>query len=146
MWYGDFCIKNLVVTEKTVFTKGEINRAGDALLIEVISSEKYQSAIDIINAWRASHGRPLQEIRDDLGRLAVRIDPSAIVAHRLKRLPSIHDKLKRLDRTLLSRMQDIGGCRAILVSTQAVYRLLEQYKEAESKSLPKAASLRKPVD
>lgn len=36
------------------------------------------------------------------------------VSQRLKRLPTIEDKLRRLPRMDLSSMQDIGGCRAVL--------------------------------
>jgi hypothetical protein len=38
-------------------------------------------------------------------------DGSVIVGQRLKRLETIHDKLERMS---LSRMDDLGGCRAVL--------------------------------
>ncbi len=114
-------------------SKGEINRAGKALISEIPSSEKYTTALEIINKWRASHKRPLQEISEELSKRASNIDPLAIFAYRLKRLPSIQDKLFRLKSTRLSSMQDIGGCRAILETPQQVYSLLEVYLDFESR-------------
>ena len=68
-------------------------------------------AVDVVNQWRASHARPLDTFRTNLRR---RVGTRGVVAQRLKRLPSIVSKLERLPRIRLSRMQDIGGCRAIV--------------------------------
>jgi ppGpp synthetase/RelA/SpoT-type nucleotidyltranferase len=46
-----------------------------------------------------------------------------IVAQRLKRMPRIVEKLTRDRRSNLSRMQDIGGCRAILPDVATVERV-----------------------
>ena len=45
------------------------------------------------------------------------------VVQRLKRLPSIISKLERLPRIRLSQMQDIGGCRAVLRTSDHAYDL-----------------------
>lgn len=50
-----------------------------------------------------------------------------IVAQRLKRLPTIVDKLRRFEGMQLARMQDIGGIRAILPTLKDVYRLEKEY-------------------
>lgn len=48
---------------------------------------------------------------------------SVEVSQRLKRVPTILDKLKREPSLDLSRMQDIGGCRAVLGSVDEVRRV-----------------------
>ncbi len=58
------------------------------------------------------------------------IDKGAIVAQRLKRLPSIVAKLRRFQNMKLSRMQDIGGLRAVLRSLDKVHALEEQYRSS----------------
>jgi len=50
---------------------------------------------------------------------AKKIDKQAIIAQRLKRLPSIDAKLRQHASWMkLTQMQDIGGCRAIVRSVQ----------------------------
>jgi putative GTP pyrophosphokinase len=51
-----------------------------------------------------------------------------IVAQRLKRMPTIIDKLVRYPTMALTTMQDIGGLRAVLCSVVDVYELAEAYR------------------
>lgn len=62
-----------------------------------------------------------------------KVSHNAIVAQRLKRTPSILLKLSNHKTMRLSTMQDIGGLRAILGSSEEVYKLLEMYKKSRSK-------------
>jgi len=55
-------------------------------------------------------------------------DDDPTVAQRIKRLPSIRHKLERMSTMNLSQMQDIGGCRAVLSSVDAVQNLVQYYK------------------
>ena len=59
-----------------------------------------------------------------------RVYDSDIVAQRLKRLPSIIAKLERLRWLKLSRMQDIGGCRAIVDSAEDAFRLAADFVDS----------------
>jgi ppGpp synthetase/RelA/SpoT-type nucleotidyltranferase len=52
-----------------------------------------------------------------------------IVAQRLKRMPTIIDKLKRYPAMQLTTMQDIGGLRAVLDKVVDVYRLADSYRD-----------------
>jgi len=54
--------------------------------------------------------------------------PDAIVAQRLKRLPTIIDKLSRQPQMALSRMQDVGGLRVIVPTVAHVHKLRKYYK------------------
>ena len=47
----------------------------------------------------------------------------SLVAQRLKRTPSIVEKLRRFESMSLDRMQDIGGLRVIVPEIDNVYRL-----------------------
>lgn len=49
------------------------------------------------------------------------------VSRRLKRLPTIEDKLRRLPDMDLSSMQDVGGCRAVLDTQEQVRRVVERF-------------------
>ncbi len=51
-----------------------------------------------------------------------------IVAQRLKRVPTIAGKLLREPGMKLSRMEDVGGVRAVLPSQEAAYRVARQLK------------------
>ncbi|MDE0375376.1 MAG: RelA/SpoT domain-containing protein [bacterium] len=49
------------------------------------------------------------------------------VSRRLKRLPTIEDKLRRLPTMDLSSMQDIGGCRAVLATQEQVQQVVKRF-------------------
>ncbi len=53
---------------------------------------------------------------------------SSVTAQRLKRLASVEAKIRRFPKMLVSRMQDLGGCRAILPTADDVDRLLTVYE------------------
>jgi len=57
-------------------------------------------------------------------------DGDPTVAQRIKRLPSIRHKLERMPSMKLSRMQDIGGCRAVVSTVPVLNGLVEYYAEA----------------
>ena len=53
------------------------------------------------------------------------------MAQRLKRLPTIVDKLQRYPDMNLVQMQDIGGIRAVMGNLQEVQKLQAEYKDAK---------------
>ena len=105
------------------FTPEAIDQAGRILVrVPPIGEPEAQwlEAARLVNEWRASHSRPLNTFRVNLRR---RVGDSGVVAQRLKRLPSITAKLERLPRIPLSRMQDIGGCRAVVGEADDAFNL-----------------------
>ncbi len=101
----------------------DIDAAGRALVERLDTPADDQQWIDaavLVDAWRRSHSIPLQTFRANLRN---RAGSRAIVAQRLKRLPSIIGKLQRLSRIRLSRMQDIGGCRVIMPTADEALHL-----------------------
>jgi len=83
-----------------------------------------------INNWRSSHNLPLFVIRRTLERRAKSISSEAVVAHRIKRLPSIEKKLldNQYRHLKLTQIEDIGGCRAIMPNIDATLALADSYK------------------
>jgi len=87
------------------------------------------AALSIAGNWRSSHGYPLHVFKSVLRGRAKKVDPRALVAQRLKRLPSIIAKLKRFHAMQLSTMQDLGGCRAVVRTVANVDRLVKMYED-----------------
>ncbi len=85
--------------------------------------QEYESAYGVLVAYRAAHQYPLVKATSSL-RMAVRAEGCRIeVSQRLKRMNTILDKLRREPEMDLSRMQDFGGCRAILENIEEVRRV-----------------------
>jgi (p)ppGpp synthase/HD superfamily hydrolase len=114
--------EEIMAFAKPLYSRKKVNDAGGAIVrylamqgwnVEVF--EEYLDALDIINNWRASHSGPLLAMRVLLTRQAQSIDEEALIAQRIKRFFSISAKLRRFPTMKLSQMQDIGGCRAILI-------------------------------
>lgn len=115
------------------FSKGAVDRAGRVLANSLASAEELTEALVVINNWRSSHSFPLNTMQVGLRRRARQVDPNALVAQRIKRLSSIEAKLRRFDKMMLSRMQDIGGARAVVGSVPKVRELVRLYQESDLK-------------
>ncbi|NIX77068.1 RelA/SpoT domain-containing protein [Microvirga terricola] len=111
------------------FSRNQADRAGDVLRGTVTPGDEALWVYRVINNWRQSHDFPLARIRLDLRRHARRVQKTALVVGRIKRLQSVREKLRTNDTMDLTQIQDIGGCRAVMKSMAEVNRLLEIYKE-----------------
>ena len=116
------------------YTKGQIDRAGEALIALGKDDPAREEAIAVVDNWRACHAYPLQVIKMTLLNRAKKITPRALIAQRMKRRPSIEIKLLDNPNMKLSQMQDIGGCRAVLQNVKEVRRLVDVYKKFHAKS------------
>ena len=87
------------------------------------------------------HAYPLSVIAWALKSRTQTIDPDCIVAQRLKRFPSIRNKLRDQPGMALTRMQDIAGCRAILDNTEQIYQLKRLSEETAAESHLDASEL-----
>jgi Region found in RelA / SpoT proteins len=105
------------------YTKGEVTRAGRALIDLDATEEQRTLALDVMSSWRAAHAYPMQALLMMLRQKTILIDRNAVVVQRHKRAPSIISKLSRFPQMELSRMQDIGGCRAIVATVRDVEKL-----------------------
>lgn len=119
------------------YSKKAINKAAKSIRHGCVDVERID-AINAIQNFREVHLYPLMLMKNHLVRASNKVSKKIIVARRLKRLPTIINKLERptLDGEAqnsikLTRMQDIGGCRAIvknLVELGELRRRLEQSK------------------
>ena len=134
------------------YSKAAVNRAGKVLTAGDADAFDFGHALDVLSNWRASHALPLNAIQMNLRLSANRICKRPLIAQRLKRTPSVVAKLKRFNTMQLARMQDIGGCRAVLDNAAQVTRLYHHFLHSRTKhklvlkkdymSFPKASGYR----
>jgi ppGpp synthetase/RelA/SpoT-type nucleotidyltranferase len=102
----------------------QVLRAGECLIDPVTylpeNEAVLNNAFDILSYWRFSFEKPLERALDKIQPQVNQLDSTAIFAKRLKRFPSIVLKLERFPKMNLKNMQDIGGCRIILVNSKKV--------------------------
>jgi len=102
-------------------SKSAVDRAGTALRNwwDVEEGEQLpREHAETLFAFRAEFPGPMKKVTVGLRQFVLReCEPNAIptVGQRLKRAPQMVEKLSRHPKMKLSRMQDIGGCRAILL-------------------------------
>lgn len=123
-----------MVWATTTYTRGEINRAGAMLIDRNASFDDRQWAFDVMSSWRAAQAYPMRALLMMFRKRAVEVDPTAVVVQRHKRAPSIIGKLSRFPQMQLSRMQDIGGCRAIVSTVDDVERLCKHIKASRTRN------------
>lgn len=111
------------------YSRKEIQRAGEVLrTIDGYEPIQLADAILLVDEWRAAHARPLKSINANLRYYISKVGVKSEVTQRLKRMSTIIDKLDREPGMALSRMEDIGGVRAILphqMQIDAIVRDLE---------------------
>ncbi len=109
-------------------SRSSVDKAGACYINPNASQSEKDKARLVINNWRSSHSYPLNTLQMNLRYAATQVDPDPTVAQRIKRLPSIRHKLERIQGMNLSRMQDLGGCRAVVSDVAKVAELLNYYK------------------
>lgn len=112
------------------FSRSKLRKHGKVLANPDASSEERLDAQDFVDQWRAAHAYPLNSATTSLRAKARRTSSNAVIAQRLKRMPSITSKLQRGTINDLRTLQDVGGCRAILSSTGEVFDLYGRYKKS----------------
>jgi ppGpp synthetase/RelA/SpoT-type nucleotidyltranferase len=117
------------------FSKESVKKAGKAIIEKDVDSLEFKEAIPILHNWRASHAFPMQIMLDLLRKNALCVDKNVLVVQRLKRVRSIFLKLNNEHNMSLSRMEDIGGCRAILAKTEDVYKVYRRLVKSNTKNI-----------
>lgn len=112
-----------------LFSRGDVNRAGKIFREVSATTEKILWAAEVLGRWRAMHNYPINTFQATLRKRLHSIDRKALVAQRLKRIPSIVEKLRRFPDMELARMQDIGGLRAVVGTLKQVESLHQNYSE-----------------
>lgn len=150
--YSDYLGDDMAEWVKREHGKGAINRSGEILLkwwtsTEDLDLEPWSIAYGMVKNWRLCHALPLNVIQAGLrGRIRrMGLSKDVIVAQRLKRFPSIMNKMKREPNMELTQMQDLGGCRAILPDVASVRTLYGMYYGHDPLLLEEKSSI-KPYD
>lgn len=114
-------------------SKTQIDKAGLALS-RGSSDKSRDQALEALSWWRAYHAAPLNAFAKTLKIRARKVSSREgfIVAQRFKRTPSIVLKLQVHKTMRLSTMQDIGGLRAIMNTTEDVYNLAHLYRSSKT--------------
>lgn len=112
-----------------VLRKIRVHGNFDAISARDVTPEQIFEALDTLEAWRAAHAKPLGAATMGLrSRVSTMGCAQVEVSQRLKRIPTIIDKLSREPGMNLGRMHDIGGCRAVLKCLDEVQRVQSRYK------------------
>ncbi len=102
-------------------TRSQIDRAGERLRKAETPNE---SDRELYNEYRASFVQPLNQAVDTLRALA----DGMPVTDRLKRFETTIQKLRR-QRTRLSSIEDIAGCRVVLPTWREQHELLDRVRQ-----------------
>ncbi|MFD6813520.1 hypothetical protein [Enteractinococcus coprophilus] len=90
------------------------------------SAEDARVVEKVIRSYRAQFSRPIGTTNMAIRRYAEHARVEAEVTQRLKKKSTIIDKLKNRETTLsLDRMQDIGGCRAVVSDLVGLQQLVD---------------------
>lgn len=119
-----------MVLSKPKYSKSKVNKAGEILIKEDPPMSELLWAYEVVDNWRTCHGYPINTFQAFLRKKLKHIDKEALVAQRLKRMPSIINKLRRFRKMKLARMQDLGGLRAVVADLEKVRELEDNYRKS----------------
>lgn len=105
--------------------KSAVRRAGSTIrkfANNACEQEEYEAAITVMVAFRSQFTEPLLAVNRQLREIVATRGIPTEVTQRLKKSNTILNKLSREAGLDLSRMQDIGGCRAVLPSLEELRR------------------------
>jgi putative GTP pyrophosphokinase len=106
------------------FSKGAVDKAGQ----NISRNSERDEDFDILENWRASHANILNTFKTLLYNRAKGMNVQ--IAQRLKRRPTIIDKLDREPDMRLSRMHDIAGCRVIFENEEDLIKFRASLHQA----------------
>lgn len=87
-------------------------------------------AWDLTSRWKACHAYPINTFQATLRTKIKRYSDNPIAAQRLKRMPTIIDKLARYPAMQLTTMQDIAGVRAVVSTVAQAEKLAQEYHDS----------------
>lgn len=118
-------------------SKGTIDRAGqllvDALRGAEVAEADLRAAELVVTDFRTAHSYPLTKVSMGLRSMITTEGALLAPSQRLKRTPRIIRKLRRMQDSeghvsKLSRLEDVGGCRAVLASPDELQRVLRRIR------------------
>ncbi|WP_269076552.1 RelA/SpoT domain-containing protein [Arthrobacter antioxidans] len=112
------------------YSRSAVERASKQIRKGIGSAVELENARAVLSEFRSAHAFPLNAVTVTVRQKALTINGHAVIAQRLKRLPTILDKLKRHPRMNVVTMQDLGGCRVIFPSLAEVDQLVRELRNA----------------
>ncbi|WP_420621880.1 RelA/SpoT domain-containing protein [Candidatus Poriferisodalis sp.] len=115
-------------------SKNQINKAGRTLrryfskTQPIPTGAEARSALGVLRNYRSAHSAALLSARMGL-QSCIRTEEvlDIILSQRLKRIPTIIDKLSRQPTMALTTMADIAGCRAVFLTQEDVNRVRARF-------------------
>lgn len=83
----------------------------------------------VLSNFRSAHAFPLNAVTVTVRQKALLVNPNAVVAQRLKRLPTVLDKLTRIPTMSVTTMHDLGGCRVVFETVKEVDMLVTMLRD-----------------
>ena len=102
-------------------SRERVTRAGNNIRANAATTED----LKVINEWRAAHRSVINSFQANL-RARTR-DTDIIVAQRHKRRRTIFDKLHRIPKMQLGRMDDVAGCRLIFSGMESLHKFRRKF-------------------
>lgn len=123
-------------------SKSSVKKAGTRIRAwgrgELTDRDTYEAALDVLEAYRSQFAVPMNSLAMGLRSMAKTLQIDAEVSQRLKRTPTILEKLQRReDAPDLSRMGDIGGCRAVVPTRTDLWALVARARTTWSSEIVK---------
>lgn len=121
--------------EPRQYSDTQVKKAGEKLKRpESLTPQERAAAIHVLINYRLLHYAPLNTFQATLRkRLKALGCTRAIVAQRIKRLPTILEKLQRFPSMQLNRMQDIGGIRTIAANMAELDKIYAAYARGKGR-------------
>ena len=110
-------------------SKSAVSRASKVVAKGDGTPAELAEARSILSNFRSAHAFPLNAVTVTVRQKALMVAPGAVVAQRLKRLPTILDKLTRHPTMSVTTMHDLGGCRVVVESVSEVDQLVDELRE-----------------
>lgn len=118
--------RGILIDMTVQLTRSAVRRAGSMVRKYSQSQctrEEFEPHLDTIVLYRASFTQPLASVHSRLIDIHAASAVHGEITRRLKKSSTILNKLVREPKLDLSRMQDIGGCRAVVKTREDLYRL-----------------------
>jgi putative GTP pyrophosphokinase len=118
-------------------SRNQVNKAGDTLRRSsvdpaAVSEKDLEEALLAAWLFRSAHEYPLIKANNGLRSVLRTEKAGALVTQRLKQWGTILSKLEREPKLELARMQDIGGCRAVLGSINELRAVQKRFEKNRS--------------
>ena len=125
---------------KLNFSKKAVRRSGDYFVDDDdddndFDIDEFLKNFEIIENWRSSHSYPMRSMLGYFRNKAYVNDKNSLIVQRLKRTPSIINKLNREEGMKLDRMEDIGGCRIVVSTKQLVYDVKNSILDGSTRNI-----------